>query len=270
MNGRLRTLLRRRPFGEAGLGATAGAAAGLFFHALGLQGLASIWWGAPAFVVAGAVAGALLWRGRGRGLVIGSMIALEALYLLVAFSPVSRWLTTGLARHDREAPADAIYVFASSIQVDGDLTTHAMTRLIHGLELLGEGKAPRLIVGELPPPFRSYRAAAEKMMVNLGLARETIGIGPVTNTHDECVLLAKLFKERGWTRVLAVTSPTHSARASRSLEAQSLIVEASPSTETGFDLETLDGAQDRVEAFREAIHERLGLFVYRLRGWVRE
>ena len=43
----------------------------------------------------------------------------------------------------------------------------------------------------------------------LGLKQELLTVGPVRSTHDEAVLAARLFQERGWRSVLLVTSPTH-------------------------------------------------------------
>jgi hypothetical protein len=42
-----------------------------------------------------------------------------------------------------------------------------------------------------------------------------------------------------------------------------------PSIETQFDLETFDYPSDRMRGFGAVIHERLGLVVYRRRGWIR-
>jgi uncharacterized SAM-binding protein YcdF (DUF218 family) len=93
-------------------------------------------------------------------------------------------------------------------------------------------------------------------------------VGPVSNTHDEAVAVAQLFRERGWKRVLAVTSPTHTQRASAALEFQGLEVVAIPSVETRFNLEGLERFGDRREAFSNLAHEGVGLFVYRRRGWI--
>jgi uncharacterized SAM-binding protein YcdF (DUF218 family) len=71
-----------------------------------------------------------------------------------------------------------------------------------------------------------------------------------------------------WRRVLAVTSPTHSRRAAAALEKEGLVVMAAPSIETRFDLERLNWPGDRREAFAAIAHERLGLVVYRRRGWI--
>jgi len=43
---------------------------------------------------------------------------------------------------------------------------------------------------------------------------------------------------------------------------------AVPSIETRFDLERLNYPADRRQAFATIAHERLGLLVYRRRGWI--
>ena len=92
---------------------------------------------------------------------------------------------------------------------------------------------------------------------------------PVTNTRDEAKLVAEMFRLEGWRTVIVVTSPTHSRRASASLEREGLDVVSSPSVETRFDLETLDRPGERLMAFGALTHERLGLLWYRFKGWVR-
>jgi uncharacterized SAM-binding protein YcdF (DUF218 family) len=97
---------------------------------------------------------------------------------------------------------------------------------------------------------------------------EVVSVGRIRNTHDEAVAVARLFRERGWSRVLAVTSPTHTRRAAAALEKEGLRVFAVPSAETRFDLERLRRPGDRREAFAAIAHERVGLLVYRRRGWI--
>jgi uncharacterized SAM-binding protein YcdF (DUF218 family) len=66
-----------------------------------------------------------------------------------------------------------------------------------------------------------------------------------------------------------VTSPTHSRRACAAFEREGLAVVCVPAVETQFDVESLEKPNDRVRAFGPVIHERLGLLVYRRRGWIR-
>jgi uncharacterized SAM-binding protein YcdF (DUF218 family) len=95
-----------------------------------------------------------------------------------------------------------------------------------------------------------------------------LDIGEIGNTHEEAVALARLGRERGLKRILAVTSPTHTRRAAATLEKQGLVAISVPSVETNFDLERLPNAADRRRGFSSVAHEQVGLLVYRRRGWI--
>ena len=41
-----------------------------------------------------------------------------------------------------------------------------------------------------------------------------------------------------------------------------------PAVETRFDLETLDRPLERIALFSQVLHERLGTWIYRRRGWM--
>jgi len=142
----------------------------------------------------------------------------------------------------------------------------AMSRLLHALELLGNSRARRLVLTELPPPSRSYAEPARALMQALHLEGEIIAVGPVHDTRDEAKAVARLFAERGLQSLILVTSPTHTRRAAATFERQGLTVIASPAVETLFDLETLDTPDDRLRAWGSVLHERLGLWLYALRG----
>jgi uncharacterized SAM-binding protein YcdF (DUF218 family) len=171
-------------------------------------------------------------------------------------------------RRDPVQAGDAVFVFASRVQMDGDPSAAAMSRLLRGLELVREGRSSWLVVSEMPPPHGRYAPIAEAWIQRFVPSAHVVAVGPITNTHEEAVAVTRLFRERGWTRVLAVTSPTHTRRAAAALEAQGLEVIAVPSVETTFDLELLEKAGDRREGFSNLAHERVGLFVYRRRGWI--
>jgi uncharacterized SAM-binding protein YcdF (DUF218 family) len=174
----------------------------------------------------------------------------------------------GLVRRDAVEDADAVFVFASRIQSDGEPTTDAMSRLLKGVELVAEGRAPFLVVSEVPPPPHAHAALARAWLATFAHRGEVLEIGDVSNTHDEAVALARLARERGLRRILAVTSPTHTRRASATLEKQGLVAISVPSVETDFDLETLVAPGDRRRAFSAIAHERVGLVVYHQRGWI--
>jgi uncharacterized SAM-binding protein YcdF (DUF218 family) len=133
---------------------------------------------------------------------------------------------------------------------------------------MAAGRAPWLVVSEMSPPAGPHAPLARAWLAALARRGEVLQIGRIQNTHDEAEALARLARERGWKRVLAVTSPTHTLRAAATLEKQGLAVIAVPAVETNFDLERLYHPGDRRRAFAPIAHERVGLVVYRRRGWI--
>jgi uncharacterized SAM-binding protein YcdF (DUF218 family) len=256
----------RLPGWCAGLGL--GAAAGFVASELDLPAAVSYWGDRAPIVIGAALAGAAVGRGRLADWLAGLTMTLLVAWTLVVSTPLVAVLAEGLIRRDALARGDAVFVLATRLQSDGELSTGAMSRLLRGLELLGGGWAETLVVSELPG-HPSYAEAARGLAARLGLPGEVVAVGPVQNTRDEAVAVAQLFAARGWQRVVLVTSPTHSRRAAATFEAVGLEVISRPATETRFDLETLDRWDERSQAFGSVLHERLGIAVYRLRGWLR-
>jgi uncharacterized SAM-binding protein YcdF (DUF218 family) len=251
-----------------GVGLTAGSLAGLVVADLNLPSLVSYFGDRTYLVPPIALLGALLWLTPLRRLAGATVAFLVVLWLVVAFTPLTPWLAQGLVRRDPVQPADAVFVFASRVQEDGDPTTDAMSRLLKGVQLVGEGRAPRLLVSEVPPPSGPYAPLARAWLDAFARRGEVVSVGRIRNTREEAAAVARLCRERGWTRVLAVTSPTHTRRAAAALEKQGLVVIAVPSIETRFDLEDLRWPGDRREAFAAIAHERIGLVYYRRKGWI--
>jgi len=252
-------------WGRGALGAAVGAAAGFALKDLDLPALVSYPGEREPLVVLAAVLGAVVWNTRAQRWFGLGAASLGFLWCVVAFTPLSLWLAEGLPRQEAVEDADAVLVMASARRSDG---SGALSRLFHGVELLAEGRAPRLVLSELEPPGRSYADEARTLMRRLGLKQELQIVGPVKNTRDEAVRLATLYRERGWKLVLVVTSPAHSRRASAALEREGVEVISSPSRETRFDLQALDTWKDRLAAFGTLMHERVGILVYDQRGWL--
>jgi uncharacterized SAM-binding protein YcdF (DUF218 family) len=249
-------------------GLAIGGLAGLIAQDLGLASTVSFWGDPGPLVAVSAFVGAILWPSVLRHLVGSITAALALLWLVVAFTPLAAWLASDLARYDALVPADAIFVAASGIQQSGNFTPASMSRIVHGLELLSQGKAPALVVSDLQAPYPSYAEPVGALMNHLRIDREVLIVGPVANTRDEAVALGQLYRKRGWKRVIVVTSPYHSRRACSTVAHEGVDVVCSPSVETGFDVAHLDRSEERRHAFSSAIHEQIGLWVYRRRGWL--
>lgn len=239
------------------------------YRDLGLGSLASFWGDTAISLAVGAVLGAFIWRTRLRLLVAAITAGLGLLWLTVAFTPLAARLGEGLVRRDPLGSADAVLVLGSRLQIDGDPTPAALSRLLRGFEMLAEGHTSVLILTEQPEPMGRYLPVARQFAQHFVPAAELLTVGPVLNTHEEAVAASRLCRERGFKRLLVVTSPTHTRRACATVEHEGMEVVCVPSVETRFDLETLDRPGDRLELFGQALHERLGFFVYRRRGWLR-
>ena len=252
-----------------GVGLAVGALGAYLALDLGLPTLVSFWGDRALLLPLAAIAGSLLWATRLRPLVAGATAGLGALWLVVAFTPAARLVGGGLVRSDPVRPGDAVLVLGSRIQPDEDPTPAAESRLLRGLELLAEGRAPRLVVTEQPPPEAAYAPTARRLMERFRLEGELVAVGPIRNTRDEAVAAGRLCRERGWRTLLVVTSPTHTRRACATVESEGLEVVCVPAVETQFDLEGLQRPYDRLALFGHILHERLGYWVYRRRGWIR-
>ena len=250
-------------------GAALGLLAGLLVKELDLTTVVSFWGERSLVAIALALVGGLAWLTPLRKLVGLTVAALSVLWLAAAFTPLTELMAEGLKRQDPIQKADAVFVLASGLQSDGDLTSESMSRLLRGLELLGQGWAPRLILSELPRPAARYRDAACDILDRFGLSQEVVVVGPTRSTHDEAVAVAAAARDFGLEHLLVVTSPSHSRRAAASLEAEGLTVTSVPSQQIRFDFEDLSGEfDDRIEAFGTLLHEHVGLFYYRSRGWI--
>jgi uncharacterized SAM-binding protein YcdF (DUF218 family) len=253
------------------IGLALGAASGLVVKELDLPSWVSYWGPRVPITCAIALAFAVLFVTPLRAIVAGLSVALVGLWLAVAYTPLAPALTHHTLRADALPPkdgADAIFVFASSVQRDGDPTSISEARLLHGLELLGEGRAPRLIVSEAPRPDDGVEKIVRAWMQRLGVHGEVLAVGPAHSTHDEGLLLAALCKKNGWTRIIGVSSPVHGRRATAVLAHEGLTATFSPSVETRYDLDRFDYPDDRIKAFGDATHELIGYAVYKLRGWI--
>ena len=258
---------RRERLRRAGLGVALGGLSGMLCKDVGLPAAVSYTGSEVFLVLCFALIGGFVALTPTRRVAVAVPALLAALWLVVALTPLSASAVTLTERVDPEETGDAIFVFSSSIQPDGEPDVGSMARTFHGVELAARGRAPALVVSEAGEG-QGAGNLARAWTSELHLATEVLDVGRIGNTHDEAVALAALAKTRGWTRIVAVTSPTHSKRACATLERQGLVAIASPSSETRFDLPALPSADDRLRAFAQILHEVVGSWTYRRRGWI--
>lgn len=121
-----------------------------------------------------------------------------------------------LQHEDPLQHADALYVLAGS----------RLERTLEAVDLYQAGYAPLLLLSpgreepaEVVARARGLRLPREaeplrEALAGIGIPRDAvlIGDGSVDNTADEAAMLRKVAQERGWRRVIVVTSKYHTRR----------------------------------------------------------
>lgn len=214
-----------------------------------------------ALILGGGVAG--VFRLTRRLLKAGS-VALALLLALCLLTPVLRGPLAALTLVQKPVRADAIVLLGGGVQCGSrTLDSSSLARLVRGLELWRAGYAPVLTVSEqsglLGPrdcvKLSELERAHVAALYPVG-GPQVLTLRHVTTTRDEAARVRDLARERGWRRVLLVTSPSHSRRAARLFAAQGLYVVSVPAGETRFD-PTLPLPSDRLAALRTLLYEGL-------------
>jgi uncharacterized SAM-binding protein YcdF (DUF218 family) len=212
--------------------------------------------------------------------------------LLTAFTctPLASVLVSGLEnQHARVVmadllPADAIICLGggaepSTMEPSGFHLKASGDRLSTALALWQGGKAPLLVLGgggyrDNGPLLSEADRVAEALKPLAGVSGAVLSLGVCADTRDEAAKVASLAKERGWKRLLLVTSAYHMPRAFGTFQKAGVAVEAIPCNYLSslnrvgelhwFHLPHADG----LVVFNTWLHEVLGTWHYRRQGWL--
>lgn len=180
--------------------------------------------------------------------------------------------------------ADAIVLLGggagpSRYETGGVHLTPAGDRLVMAQALFQLRKAPVLLLGgnanKLDGVVHFESLIVRDLLVTWGVPAEAmIPLGANEDTHDEALKVRALAAERGWHRVLLVTSANHMRRASAVFRAQGLEVIPVPCnflTTVGTAPPPSGVAVPRYDGFVKMsiwLHEEVGWWTYRHRGWI--
>jgi uncharacterized SAM-binding protein YcdF (DUF218 family) len=274
----LSSLLKYVRWSHVGIAVLSAALLWFCVNALGLIGLIPLLGKRPESVLYFLLAGVLL--GLMRLYWLPALVAGIALVLWLAicfFTPLSSSLIVSLRYATppsslRPHVADAVVVLGSGIQRDNEFNAVSEARFLGTLKVVRHNWAPLIVLTQSPSPDGSHLKAAQKMLAQLKLKIPMTVVGIVHNTHDEAVAVTKLARQHKWETIILVTSPTHSIRAEmvfrRAGKGIGLKVLSVPCQETAYNIENLSSPDERVEAFSSALHEMMGIAIYRMRGWI--
>jgi uncharacterized SAM-binding protein YcdF (DUF218 family) len=151
--------------------------------------------------------------------------------------------------------------------LDNPSADDVYTRLGFGRRLYLAGRAPMILLSG--GDGEAQRMAARLALLGVPPARMWIE-SRSRDTHENAVYSAQLLRRAGARRVLLVTSAIHMGRAVASFRKQGVEVVPAPSMPLPHrDRPTSFWHGRRMALFRSAnyLHEYLGQWVYRLRGW---
>lgn len=199
-----------------------------------------------------------------RQLLAGSLRVAALVTLFCLLTPVLRPPLEALIVSETPVRADAIVVLGAGVQCRTEtLNGSGLSRLVRGLGLWQAGYAPVLTVseqsgllGEKGCPKISDLQRAQIAALYGENGPPTLTLANVTTTRDEAARVRDLARQRGWERVLLVTSPWHSRRAQALFRSYGINAVSVPAQETGFDL-TLPTPADRLAALRVVLYEGL-------------
>lgn len=152
----------------------------------------------------------------------------------------------------------------------------AADRIWHAARLFKAGRADWVLVSggsmQWNGPRRTEADAMARFLIDLGVPREALLLESASqNTHDNAVNCAAILRQRGFRRVLLVTSALHMPRAMETFRAAGI---AAIPAATDFEvmpapmqlLRWLPDS-DALDGSTRAFKEYVGLLIYRWRGW---
>jgi uncharacterized SAM-binding protein YcdF (DUF218 family) len=155
----------------------------------------------------------------------------------------------------------------------------ASQRLVAALQLAREGKGQVLVLGGSGPLLGKPNEPAASVLCNWARQWnlcnvEILDLGICQNTHDEAVHLRQLKTERHWVRLTLVTSALHMKRAQATVQKLNgdVAIVACDFRVYGVKQEPWQSfpfpQTDRFLLLKDYLHEVVGWWVYRRRGWV--
>jgi uncharacterized SAM-binding protein YcdF (DUF218 family) len=218
----------------------------------------------------------ILWLGSTRWVSAAARRGLEWQYLPQGALPTADAIVLlGGGTESQQAPRP-------TVELNG-----AGDRVLYAARLYREGRAPYILLsGGLITSIENGASPAADMaalLEFLGVPPQALWLeGDSRNTYENAVYAAQILRQHGVERILLVTSAMHMPRSVALFERQGLEVIPAPTDFTVTEQEwarlvspnpvdqlfNLLPSASQLNMLSAALKEYLGMFVYRLRGWL--
>jgi uncharacterized SAM-binding protein YcdF (DUF218 family) len=190
----------------------------------------------------------------------------------------------GLTHRGVDAPAaDAVVALGGGDRISqhdvlGFAISDGGSRLLTAIELVRTGQAKTLVLGGSWPRPSNARlpsmSVVQAWVASWGLVSGGMtNLGICITTHDEALAFKQLKESQGWKSVLLVTSALHMRRSEALFRKQGIEVVPVAADFVVFGVPqempfTPFPRQQRLYLLSLYLHEKIGWWVYRWRGWV--
>jgi uncharacterized SAM-binding protein YcdF (DUF218 family) len=193
---------------------------------------------------------------------LSGVLAVLLAWALVSHTPLPELIANPLVLPNTAGTADAIVVLGAGVDRACAPDFHSMRRTIHAARPFKKGKAPLVLFTGGTPPNRSCAIAdvMAGLARELGVPQENILVERASSTTwENAVEASKILGPRGIRKVLLVSDSLHMRRGEACIR------------RFGFDVlrdavPTVDAYYDGVDLLKDALHEYVGWWYYRLRG----
>ena len=231
------------------------------------QWRSAVWLGFPAVLI----------------FLIGSTPVVEAL-VARAERPWAFSFQVSSFKFNPDAPADVVVAlgggyYPSDNDLFGFSVSDGGSRVLTAVELVRRGKARALVLGGSVPLAGKPGVVAASLVQDWVLASgmttvAVTNLGLCANTHDEALRFKELSAQRGWRKVILVTSALHVPRAVAVFAAQGIAVVPVACDFQTYGVPAMQGGfspfprQARFHNLSLYLHEKIGWWAYRVRGWI--
>jgi uncharacterized SAM-binding protein YcdF (DUF218 family)/glycosyltransferase involved in cell wall biosynthesis len=194
-----------------------------------------------------------------------------AIGYVAVFQTTLAWTVAEPLRIVEEArAADAIVVFAGGVGESGQAGGGYQERVALAADLYREGYAPNVVFSSGFAFFLKEAEIMRTLAISLGVPSSAITLEQeAASTNENVAFVREILTQRGWRRILLVSSPYHMRRATLTWRklAPEVEVTSVPVTQSRFYRHSSGGGAS-LEQIRGILHEYAAIVFYWWKGWI--